>query len=613
MDRPWGAGGRRGKRGKGKSKRSRVPTQQTTARYDFFDPTHRKPTADESGGYDYEFVDNPPDELMCPICLSVLRYPNLTSCCGNHFCHSCIHRIKSEQNPCPLCQEKRYTIMLDKSFMRRVKELKIKCPSSGHLCEWMGELGSLQIHLDVSCRFVEVTCDYCQSEDILRHDLPDHLEHICPLRPYSCEYCGLRDKWETIMSHLIVCAKHPMDCPNKCGIGGIQREDIDKHVGEECPLGEVGCKFEYAGCHVRLPRKDIGQHLSENVSSHLEMVLMTFQEKLTEKDDVIDELRANIESQRREIAALKMSAESQSKNVLALTTNVQSQGKDISELRGKVQSQYRRTEELKVRAESQDVLALAANVQSQGKDISKLRGNVQSLYRRTEELKVSAESQSKDVLALAANVQSQGKDISELRGKVQSQYRHTEELKVRAESRNRVQNRHALQIAELEATVQLHTRTLEKVCNEAGDLQSIFYVQLFQLLKDIASRNRDIHILDTKRTAEAAMLGTIGGAALGMTAGRVMGPAAQFLGSIVGGSIGALAGFASSEPQTVVNLLSKMNEEEQRVMAASAIIVAYECDFDIVEQLFAKAILCNPRQARSFLVAVLRKQNIAVR
>ena len=566
MDRPYG---RRGKRGRGKSKRSRGPTQQTTARYDFFDPTHQKPT-DESGGYDYEFVDNPPDELMCPICLSVLRYPNLTSCCGNHFCHSCIHRIKSEQNPCPLCQEKRYTIMLDKSFMRRVKELKIKCPSSGHLCEWVGELGSLQIHLDVSCRFVEVTCDYCQSEDILRHGLADHRKHICPLRPYSCEHCGLSDTWETIMLHLIVCAKHPMDCPNKCDIGGIQREDIDKHVREECPLGEVGCKFEYAGCHVRLHRKDIGQHLSENVSSHLEMVLMTFQEKLTEKDDVIDELRANIESQRREIAALKMSAESQSK-VLALATNVQSQGKDISELRGKVQSQC----------------------------------------RRTEELKMSAESQSKEVLALATNVQSQGKDISKLRGNVQSQYRRTEELKVRAESRTRVQDR---QIAELEATVQLHTRTLEKVDNEAGDLLVIiFYVQLFQLLKDIASRNRDIHILDTKRTAEAAMLGTIGGAALGMTAGRVMGPAAQFLGSIVGGSIGALAGFASSEPQTVVNLLSKMNEEEQRVMAASAIIVAHECDFDIVEQLFAKGILCNPRQARSFLVAVLRKQNIAVR
>jgi len=294
-----------------------------------------------------------------------------------------------------------------------------------------------------------------------------------------------------------------------------------------CPLGEVGCKFEYAGCCVRLPRKDIGQHLSDKVSSHLDMVVMTFQEKLEGKDKVIDELKANIESQRREIAALKVSAESQGKDILTLTTNVQSQGRDIS----------------------------------------KLRGNVQSQYRRTEELKVSTES-------------------------------HTRE-----------QNR---QISKLEATVESLTRTLEKVDSEAGDLRSIFYVQIFQLLKDIASKNRDIYILNTKR-AEAAVLGTVGGAALGMTAGRAMGAAGQLLGSIVGGSLGALAGFASSEPETgVVNLLSKMTEEEQQVMAASAIMVAHECDFDIVQQLFAKAILCNPRQARLFLVAVLRKQNIVV-
>jgi len=540
--------GRRGRRGKGK--RNEVPAQQlpeeTTARQpdpvdpiflvrhfqtdvgsDFCAHTFHRKSTEESGGYDYEFVDSPPDELICSICLSVLRDPNLTSCCGNHFCHSCIRRIKSKRNPCPLCQDQYYTIMLDKSFVRRVKELKIKCPSSGRGCEWVNELGSLQKHLDVSCGFVEVTCDYCRSDDILRHSLADHRKYICPLRPYGCEYCGLRETWDSITRiHFDVCEKYPVKCPNSCGIGEIQRIDVDKHVRDECPLGEVGCKFEYAGCCVRLPRKDIGQHLSDKVSSHLDMVVMTFQEKLEGKDKVIDELKANIESQRREIAALKVSAESQGKDILTLTTNVQSQGRDIS----------------------------------------KLRGNVQSQYRRTEELKVSTES-------------------------------HTRE-----------QNR---QISKLEATVESLTGTLEKVDSEAGDLRSIFYVQVFQLLKDIASKNRDMCILNDKR-AEVAMLGTIGGAALGMTAGRAMGPAGQLLGSIVGGSLGALAGFASSEPETVVNLLSKMNEEEQQVMAASAIIVAQEWDFDIIEQLFGKALLCNPRQARSFLVAVLHKRNIVV-
>ena len=150
-----------------------------------------------SGGYDYEFVSDSPDELKCSICLSVLRDPSLTSCCGKHFCQSCISRIKNEGKPCPLCQEQDYQLMLDKSIIRRVKELKIKCPNSGRGCEWVGELGTIGKHLDVSCGFVEVTCDYCQNEDILRHNLSHH-KGACPARPYRCEYCGFRDKWEFI-------------------------------------------------------------------------------------------------------------------------------------------------------------------------------------------------------------------------------------------------------------------------------------------------------------------------------------------------------------------------------------------------------------------------------
>ena len=74
-----------------------------------------------SGGYDHKFVSDPPDELNCSICLSVLHDPILTSCCGNRFCQSCISRIKNEGMPCPLCQEQDYTIMLDKLIIQRVK------------------------------------------------------------------------------------------------------------------------------------------------------------------------------------------------------------------------------------------------------------------------------------------------------------------------------------------------------------------------------------------------------------------------------------------------------------------------------------------------------------
>ena len=553
----------------------------TPVRNDFcgssFDTSHRKPT-DRSGGYDYEFVDCPSDELICSICLSVLRDPNLTSCCGNHFCQSCICRIKSEQNPCPLCQEQCYTVMLDKFFIRRVKELKIKCPSSSRGCEWVSELGNLQKHLDVSCGFVDVSCDYCQSEGILRHSLADHKKRICPLRPYSCEYCGLRGTWESITHvHLSVCEKYPMECPNKCGIGGVQRIDFEKHVREECPLGEVSCTFEYAGCRVRLPRNDIDEHLSEKVSSHLAMVVRNFRQKLAERDEVIDELRMNVESQKKEIAALTASAES-------LTRKVQSQRKDISALIRNFESQ------------GKDVSALTVNFHSQGKDISKLRGNIQSLYRRTDDLKMGAEShtreQNRQIEKLETTIQfysrEQSKQIEELEEEI-------DELEAAVQFHTTEQN---IQTPELEET---QTRPIE---NETVDRKSVF-----QLLKDIASTNRDICVSDTRvsrlEMAIRCIVVLVGAILGGIVGGAIF--EGIVVGAIVGLQIGMLVfALATRKPESAASVLLKITEEKRLAMATSAIEVANEWELDIVER--PLAILNDPRQARPFLVAVLRTQ-----
>ena len=305
--------GRPGKRGKYKRGKEAVRELTTPPQFPV-DRRHRaKPTDSDWAGYDYDFVSNPPDELNCSICLSVLRDPNLTDCCGNHFCQLCIRRLKSEGKPCPLCQEQDYTVMLDKFFVRKVNELLIKCPSSGQGCEWVGELGSIERHLDVSCGFVEVACDYCQSEDILRNSLADH-KKVCSARPYRCEYCGFRDKWQFIKSvHHSECEKYPIECPNKCGIGRIQRRKLEKHFREECTFEEVCCEFEYTGCRVRGPQMFMTVHLSENVSSHLGMVASHFQKKLVEKDKVIEELQICNKTQRKHIAKLEANLTSHSK------------------------------------------------------------------------------------------------------------------------------------------------------------------------------------------------------------------------------------------------------------------------------------------------------------
>ena len=296
--------------------------------------------------------------------------------------------------------------------------------------------------------------------------------------------------------HHIKCEKYPVKCPNKCGVEKVQRRELNKHLREECALEEIGCEFEYAGCQVRWPRTYMALHLSENVSSHLDMVVSHLQKKLAEKDKVIEELRVHNKTQ--------------------------------------IES------------------ALKVRVRSQEREISRLRAEVQSQTEQIEELELN-----NDYLSRA-----------------------------------------------------LDKMNLEALAN---DTQSTFCVHtVFQLLIDIALRNRDIYVSDPIRDKATGMLGVVGGAALGGNAAREMGPVGVVVGAVLGGSIGAIMGFASTETECVVNVFSRMAEQQKQLVAGVAVKVAREHNLDVVEQLFENAILCNPAKARSFFVAVLKRLNLVV-
>ena len=130
--------------------------------------------------------------------------------------------------------------------------------------------------------------------------------------------------------------------------------------------------------------------------------------------------------------------------------------------------------------------------------------------------------------------------------------------------------------------------------------------------KDIALRNQDICVSDSQRNEATMVSTTVGAAALGGSAGRAMGPVGAIVGAVLGGSLGALVGFASTEPESVVNVLSRMGEQEKQLVAGVAVKVAHEQNLDVVQQLLANAILYNPDEARSLLVAVLKRLNLVV-
>ena len=124
-------------------------------------------------GYECVFVNPPPKafQVECPICLSVLREPFQISCCGYNFCRACVERVKLEQKLCPTCANSSFTVFHNKGLQRSLNGFVVRCPYYKSLyqntgCEWTGELGQLDRHLNpesesdwhLGCKYVEVEC-----------------------------------------------------------------------------------------------------------------------------------------------------------------------------------------------------------------------------------------------------------------------------------------------------------------------------------------------------------------------------------------------------------------------------------------------------------------------
>ena len=222
--------------------------------------------------YDCEFVEIPPKEFECTICLNILKEPHLNNCCGQHFCHQCIQRIIDDQKPCPLCNEADFIVILDKKTERKILDLQVKCRQHKNGCEWSGELRSLEQHCDM-CTYAEVDCPNSCGKRVQRRLLSSHLEEKCSKRNFNCAYCGHKSTHEDVTTaHWPVCDRYPIACPNNCGEEDIPRCEVERHKSNECPLQEVTCKYVYAGCKTMLPRKEMDSHMETGMKEHLQLM-----------------------------------------------------------------------------------------------------------------------------------------------------------------------------------------------------------------------------------------------------------------------------------------------------------------------------------------------------
>ena len=144
-------------------------------------------------GYNFTFIKPVPERLYCNICIKVLRDPQLTFCCGQHFCESCLkHWCKKQKTTCPHCRHENFNHMLNKALKREIDDLEIRCTKQELGCQWVGELSSLQTHLDSDkgCRYVEVQCsNKCGAKKMNLTFFPGH----------TCQESGT---WQELFVHV---------------------------------------------------------------------------------------------------------------------------------------------------------------------------------------------------------------------------------------------------------------------------------------------------------------------------------------------------------------------------------------------------------------------------
>ena len=263
-------------------------------------------------GFECEFVEKPPQAIQseCPVCLLVLREPYQVNCCGYAFCRVCIEKVKADDKPCPCCNAEDFDKFEDKRLKRTLNVLRIRCTNKKQGCQWEGELGQLDNHLNYNpleekrlegCQFSKIECLHC-SELFPRSKIEVHQSDQCQRRSFSCEYCkDYKTTYEDVTTnHWPVCEYYPLECSNKCG-QTLERQHLESHISKDCPFTVIDCDFQHIGCEVRLPRKDMPAHLVESVVCHLSLQTKQFKYVVARIEEEHKQQIARLEKENSEL------------------------------------------------------------------------------------------------------------------------------------------------------------------------------------------------------------------------------------------------------------------------------------------------------------------------
>ena len=261
----------------------------------------------EYGGFNCTLVNEQEAKRCCSVCRSqVLKEPEVTDCCRNYFCASCLRRCRETSYCCPLCRAPSFTSRRDSQEEKAMLKTLVYCQHKELGCTWTGMLRQHGAHVVLDCPHGLTECTLGCKQILVRSELQSHLELHCCLRRVRCRYCRVEGTCSFIShSHEKICPKLPMACPNGCeGVAGLFQENLQAHL-RACPLASVPCNFAPIGCSATVPRRELREHLTASQDTHLQILLGT----VVEMKRAIDSSQAEINSVKNTLRAVQQECE----------------------------------------------------------------------------------------------------------------------------------------------------------------------------------------------------------------------------------------------------------------------------------------------------------------
>ena len=142
---------------------------------------------------------------------------------------------------------------------------------AGKGCSWKGKISDKENH-EKTCDYVRVPCpNSCTKKtneivQVVRQELSKHLLEECPLRKTCCKTCVKVDTYENIVSHSEACGGAGITCTS-CD-KHMDRWTLEEHQKEYCRNAEMPCPY---ACGATKPRREMPRHLKKDIGLHFEL------------------------------------------------------------------------------------------------------------------------------------------------------------------------------------------------------------------------------------------------------------------------------------------------------------------------------------------------------